>query len=84
MKTKPTKGLDMFKTLIAAIIALFTGAAVTTMKKDKVILELQRELNHVKSFEYTRSIFRDGYDAGKIRGWLDRNMSPEIPSYWKE
>ncbi len=69
----------MFKTLIAAVLALLTGSIVTTLKKDKVILELTRENTRLSSWDRTKSIFDDGYDAGYNRGWLDRNMNPEYP-----
>lgn len=69
----------MFKTLVAAIIALLTGSIVTTLKKDKVILELQRDNTHLSSWDYAKSIFDDGYEAGYNRGWLDRNMNPDYP-----
>lgn len=72
----------MIKTLIAAILALFTGAVVTALKKDKVIIELQREIKRLNSYEYFTSIHSMGYDSGYNRGWLDRNMSPEPPARW--
>jgi hypothetical protein len=80
MKThSPRKDTTVFKTIIAAIIALLTGAFVTTLKKDKVILELVRDNTRLSSWDHTSSIFQDGYDAGYNRGWLDRNMNPEYP-----
>ena len=72
----------MLKTLLAAIVAFVTGVALTNLKKDKVILELQRDIARMKTFEYFSSIFRPAYDHGYTRGWLDRNMSPEPPARW--
>jgi hypothetical protein len=72
----------MLKTLLAAITAFVTGVALTSLKKDNVILELQRDIARLKSFENYSSIFRPAYDHGYNRGWLDRNMSPEPPARW--
>lgn len=74
----------MLKTLIAAVFAFVTGVVITIVKKDEVIVELQRENKRLNSYEYFTKIHAMGYDGGYNRGWLDRNMSPEPPARWNK
>lgn len=69
----------MLKRLIAAFIAILFGTTTyTILKKDRVILELQSDINRLSSYDHVREIFRDGYWAGYERGWLDRNMGKDM------
>lgn len=72
----------MLKTLIAALLGLLAGVIVTTLKKDEVIVELQRDIKRLNSYEHHARVFGDGYEHGYNRGWLDRNISPEPPARW--
>jgi hypothetical protein len=72
----------MIKYLISAILGLLTGTIITTLKKDKVIIELKRNIMRLTSYETYADTFRQAYDHGYNRGWLDRNISPEPPARW--
>jgi hypothetical protein len=64
----------MFKTLIAALIALLTGTVITTHQKDKKILELQKQIAYLESYEYFMKIRGPGYEDGYRRGVLDEQL----------
>lgn len=58
----------MLKTLIAALFAFLTGTVITTLLKDKKILELHKRNLHLESEDHFYSIFKEGWDAGNEWG----------------
>lgn len=75
----------MFKTVIIALLSALTGHAIATLKKDRVIMELQRDIKRLNSYEHFTSIYRGGFADGKTEGgkrmWI-RFMNGERPDSW--
>lgn len=68
----------MLRAIIAATIAFLLGAAHIILKKDRVILELQRDIDRLNSYDHVRSIFRDGFREGQEAGWKAGNAGAPL------
>lgn len=64
----------MLKALAAALFAFLTGVCITTLKKDKEILQLNKRITHLESYEYFSDVFQSGWragnDWGRHRGYI--------------